>query len=160
MKLYSLNGGYPVPLPDRILVDGVIRTDPTSFTAEEIEAVGLVVAPDQPEFDPQSEQLIWDGSAWSVEPMPVRDPVVVYASLNKLEAMALFRQVTGTDDAGELAMRKDPALELLWMKWETDVPQSIHRDNPVVGQFLSGLIAAGHATDEQKAAMLAAWPTV
>jgi hypothetical protein len=87
---------------------------------------------------------------------PLAEPT--YQSLNKLEAMALFRAVTGKGDAEELAMRKDPALELLWMKWQTDVPQSIHRDNPVVGVFLDGLIATGHATEEHKVAMLAAWP--
>lgn len=157
-KRYTRDGSYPAPLPFRIrLKDGRTRTDPTSFTLEEIADAGYIPAPEEPQYDPATQRINWDGSDWIVSDLP---PVVIsYMTLNKLEAIELFRSVTGKGDIEELAMRKDPALELLWMKWETDVPQSIHRDNPVVGVFLDGLIAAGHATAEHKAAMLDAWPT-
>jgi hypothetical protein len=100
-----------------------------------------------------------DGIFSAEETPAVAPPEADYASLTKLEAMGLFRQITGMDDAGELLMRKDAALELLWMKWSTDVPQSIRRDNPAVSAFLDGLVAAGHATEAHRAAMLANWPT-
>ncbi|GLO70400.1 hypothetical protein MACH17_19170 [Phaeobacter inhibens] len=158
MTLYTKGGSYPAPLSFRIrLSDGRSRTDPASFTAEGIADAGYIAAPPQPDHDPETQRLTWDGAAWGIEDIPVPDPV--YRALTKLEAMTLFRHVTGMDDAGELTMREDPAIKLLWMKWETDVPQSIHRDNPVVEHFLSGLIAAGYADVEHKAAMLDGWPT-
>jgi hypothetical protein len=47
--LYSLNGNYPQPLPFRIrLSDGSTRTDPTSFTPEEITSAGYTQVEDEP----------------------------------------------------------------------------------------------------------------
>ncbi|ATF17963.1 hypothetical protein [Phaeobacter gallaeciensis] len=154
--LYSLNGARPALPPAKLrLPNGRWRTAP--YTEADLAAAGYELEPAKPAYEPATERLDWQDGNWTVEPLPPRDPV--YRSLTKLEAMTLFRQITGMDDAGELAMREDPAIKLLWMKWETDVPQSIHRDNPVVEHFLSGLIAADYATAEHKAAMLAAWPT-
>jgi hypothetical protein len=113
------------------VVKGMATEDGTSFTWPAVEDLSLV------------EEL---------------EPETVYRPLTKLDALGLFRAITGMDDAGEMTMRKDPNLELLWMKWATDVPQSINRDNPVVGMFLDGLIATGHATEAHKTAMLEAWP--
>lgn len=157
MDLYSHNGARPARLPFRItLSDGTTRTDPAQFTPEDIASSGRVLAPDQPTFDTATQRVVWQDGAWMVEALPTVEPV--YAAINKLEALALFRQITSMDDAGELAMRKDPALELLWLKWATDVPQVIRRENPVVGAFLDGLIATGYATAAHKTAMLDAWP--
>lgn len=154
---YTKSGSLPAPLPFRItLSDGTTRTDPTQFSAGDIASAGYVLAPDKPAYDAAAERVSWQDGAWVVEALPIVEPV--HVAINKLEALALFRAITGMDDAGELAMRKDPNLELLWMKWATDVPQTIRRDNPVVGAFLDGLIATGHATPENKTAMLDAWP--
>ena len=153
--LYSLNGARPALPPTKLrLPSGRWRTAP--YTEADLTAAGYALAPARPAYDPATERLDWQNGNWTVEPLPPRDPV--YRPLTKLEAMTLFRHITGMDDAGELALREAENVKLLWMKWETDVPQSIHRDNPVVGFFLDELIDKGHATTEHKAAMLAAWP--
>ncbi|UWS06388.1 hypothetical protein [Phaeobacter inhibens] len=155
MSQYTLNGARPASLPQKLrLPNGRWRTAP--YTDADLTAAGYAPAPAKPAYDPATERLDWQHGDWMVEPLPPRD--LVYRPLTKLEAMTLFRHITGMDDAGELALREAENVKLLWMKWETDVPQSIHRDNPVVGFFLDELIDKGHATTEHKAAMLAAWP--
>lgn len=69
--LYTRNGSYPAGLPEAIeLSSGFIRTDPSSFTADEIADAGYVETPEQPEYDPLTEQLVWDGEAWAVTALP------------------------------------------------------------------------------------------
>ena len=49
MALYSLNNQYPAPLPFRIVLpNGFTRTDPSTFTEEEIASVGYAAVPDKP----------------------------------------------------------------------------------------------------------------
>lgn len=70
-QLYTRAGSWPAPLPASItLAGGFIRTDPSSFTPDEIADAGYVVAPEQPEYDPLTEQLGWDGEAWTVTALP------------------------------------------------------------------------------------------
>lgn len=68
MTLYSLNGASPTELPFRIYLtnsDGSVytRTDPDSFTSEEIASAGYVEAPDRPEI-PENHELSWSGTDW------------------------------------------------------------------------------------------------
>ena len=75
MTLYSLNGSYPAPLPFRIkLSNGYTRTDPATFTPEDIADAGYVAAPEQPAYDPATHQLGWDGENWTVEELPPPPP--------------------------------------------------------------------------------------
>ena len=104
MTLYSHNGAAPALLPFRIRVpDGNgtrSRTDPSTFTAGEIEAAGYVAADaapapvggvparwhdgawrSAPEYDPATEHPpVWSGIAWG-------DPVA--RSLAELKAAAI-----------------------------------------------------------------------
>lgn len=66
--LYSLNGDIPAPLPFRItLPDGRTRTDPATFTPEEVASAGYVEAPDAPVYDPATQYApTWDGMTWTV----------------------------------------------------------------------------------------------
>lgn len=66
--LYSKNNGYPQPLPFRIaLPDGRTRTDPTTFTAEELALAGYVAAPDAPAVtDAQNVHWSLETGAWVV----------------------------------------------------------------------------------------------
>lgn len=60
--LYSLNGNYPTPLPNRIrLTNGLTRTDRSTFTAEEISNAGYVAVNDCPVVD--NSQVVY----WSTE---------------------------------------------------------------------------------------------
>ena len=60
MTLYSYNKSYPQPIPFRIrLSDGRTRTDPSSFTEEELTDAGYTAVPDKP--TPNSVQVLeWD----------------------------------------------------------------------------------------------------
>lgn len=69
--LYSRKGAEPASLPFAItLPNGFTRTDPTSFTPEEIAAAGYVEAPSAPEHNPETHHAPeWDGTAWVVPPL-------------------------------------------------------------------------------------------
>lgn len=65
MSLYSLNNQEPTELPFRIkLPDGTTRTDPTTFTQEEIAAAGYVIAPDKPAVTSKYTAITWNGTSW------------------------------------------------------------------------------------------------
>ena len=58
--LYSLNGAYPSPLPFRIrLSDGSTRTEPSSFTLDEITDAGFIEVPNEPSIT-SNQVLSWD----------------------------------------------------------------------------------------------------
>jgi hypothetical protein len=66
MPLYTYQGRYPCPLPFRIkLSNGQTRTDPTTFTEEELQDVGYTAVPDKPIVDSSkivewiSDELVW-----------------------------------------------------------------------------------------------------
>lgn len=73
--LYSLNNTRPAPLPFRIrLPGGATRTDPTTFTDDEITAAGYAGPYSEPPYDPAAEQLQWADGAYSVVPLPPPPP--------------------------------------------------------------------------------------
>jgi hypothetical protein len=64
--IYSKNGSYPAPIPFRIkLSDGRTRTDPTSFTEEEIADAGYIEVVDPPTIT-GIQVLEWSGTEWIV----------------------------------------------------------------------------------------------
>jgi hypothetical protein len=66
--IYSYNNQYPKPLPSRLkLPDGTTRTDPASFTPEEIALAGYVAAEDYPTVV-YPNKLEWTGTSWLVRP--------------------------------------------------------------------------------------------
>lgn len=66
MTLYSKNGLYPAPIPERIrLSDGRTRTDSTTFTTEELADAGYVPVSDKPSAG-RYQKVEWNGSGWSV----------------------------------------------------------------------------------------------
>lgn len=70
-------------------VDGstVVNTDPLNAPAATTEVV-------PPSFDPVTETLTWDGSAWLVEAIPTPDPVLDYVGFwNGLIATAYYGKV-------------------------------------------------------------------
>lgn len=76
MTLYSHNGAEPAPLPHRIRIpDGAggwrTRTDPGTFTADEIATAGYVAAEPRP-APVGGVEAQWDGTAW--QPAPAIDP--------------------------------------------------------------------------------------
>ena len=69
--LYSIHNQRPAPLPFRIrLSNGFTRTEPTSFTAEEILDAGYVGPYTEPAYDAATEQLLWVDGAYVIEALP------------------------------------------------------------------------------------------
>ena len=69
--LYSIYNQRPAPLPALIrLSDGRPRTDPASFTAEEILDAGYVGPYTEPAYDAATEQLLWVDGAYVIEALP------------------------------------------------------------------------------------------
>ena len=64
--LYSLLNGEPGPLPKRLKIDGVTRTDPSSFTAAELDRAGYTGPFQKPSYDPETQTLRWEGDRYSV----------------------------------------------------------------------------------------------
>ena len=64
--LYTLNGSYPAEIPFRIrLSDGTTRTDPSTFTEEEIIDAGYIEVSDPPVPD-YPNKLDWNGTDWFI----------------------------------------------------------------------------------------------
>ena len=65
--LYSHKGQYPGPIPFRIVLpNGQTRTDPNSFTAEEVLSAGYVQVPYPP--TPNTNQILeWNGTTWTLK---------------------------------------------------------------------------------------------
>lgn len=69
--LYSLRQQRPAPLPFRIrLSNGFTRTEPASFTAEEIADAGYVGPFTEPAYDAATEQLLWKDGSYVIEALP------------------------------------------------------------------------------------------
>ena len=67
MTLYSHNGQYPGNLPFRItLSNGRTRTDPSTFTEEELTDAGYVAVSDRPSYDPTIQILTWENGDWVI----------------------------------------------------------------------------------------------
>lgn len=68
---YSLHGSRPAPLPFRItLPSGFTRTDPSTFTVEEIIAAGFTGPYSEPTYDSNTEQLEWVDGDYVIEALP------------------------------------------------------------------------------------------
>jgi len=73
--LYSYLGSTPAPLPFRItLPSGFTRTDPGTFTPDEIAAAGYIGPIVPPEHNPETEYLAWVGGEYRVEALPPAEP--------------------------------------------------------------------------------------
>ena len=67
MSLYSFDQGEPKELPFKIrLSNGNVRTDPSSFTDEEIADAGYVYAGFAPAHNTETQKAAWNGTAWIV----------------------------------------------------------------------------------------------
>ena len=75
--LYSFRQQRPASLPFRIrLSNGFTRTEPASFTAEEILDAGYAGPYTEPAYDAATEQLLWVDGAYVIEALtpPIPTP--------------------------------------------------------------------------------------
>jgi hypothetical protein len=69
--LYSIRNQRPATLPFRIrLSNGFTRTEPASFTAEQIADAGYIGPYTEPAYDAATEQLLWVDGAYVIEALP------------------------------------------------------------------------------------------
>lgn len=141
--LYTCNGSYPAPLPTMIMLpDGFIRSDPVSFTPEEIEDAGYVAAPEVPAYDPATEQLGWDGEAWVVSALPT--PLFPYLTRRQLLLGLLSIQVTEDEVDAQIDLIAD-AEERAYARIEWKAASTFSRHHPLV----DGLAIAFTLTTQQ-----------
>lgn len=77
--LYSYKGEEPKLLPNEIrLSDGFSRTDPNTFTDDEIIDAGFTGPYQKPDYDPKIQRLIWDSDKFEyiVEDLYEPEPIV------------------------------------------------------------------------------------
>jgi hypothetical protein len=65
--LYSYKGNYPELLPYNItLLDGSIKSNPATFTDQDILNAGYVVVPDPPISVDSGYELYWRNNQWTL----------------------------------------------------------------------------------------------
>lgn len=102
MMLYSFNGCRPEPLPFRItLPNGFTRTDPSTFTEDEITAAGFTGPHTEPACDPITQQIDWVNGAYAVVTKPPAPPEAEPLDLTATANGILAAAATG--DAESLA---------------------------------------------------------
>ncbi len=87
--LYSLLNGEPGPLPKRLKIDGVTRTDSASFTAAELRRAGYTGPFQKPAFDPNTQTVRWEGDRYSV--LNLSDDQIEAYRVEKAKAGADYR---------------------------------------------------------------------
>jgi hypothetical protein len=78
-QLYSYKNDLPAPLPNRIrLSNGTTRTDPLTFTEDEIADAGYVPAEPAPSTNPNTQNLTWNGDEWIVTDLTLTELNKIY----------------------------------------------------------------------------------
>lgn len=68
--LYSKNGAYPTSLPFRIVLsNGMTRTDPSTFTSEELADAGYIAVDNFPSNVQNNQVVEWTGTGWNIRDM-------------------------------------------------------------------------------------------
>mgnify|MGYP006274635421 CR=1 FL=1 len=76
--LYSLNHAWPQELPFRVRTpDGGSRTDPATFTPEELATWGYAGPFTAPQYDELTQVLEWSGTAFAVRAMTPEERAAV-----------------------------------------------------------------------------------
>ncbi|AUQ64447.1 hypothetical protein [Phaeobacter inhibens] len=154
-QLYHTATTAPAPLPHRIrLSDGRSRTDPSSFTAEEIADAGYIASPPQPDHDLATQRLTWDGIAWGIEDVPAPDPI--YRDLDSAALISLLETAGGMTPELVVQSSNDPNLTYFWLLLK--VSPFTSRGNPKLPGALAGLEALGYLPNGASA-VLDGWPT-
>ena len=87
--LYSLLNAEPAPLPKRLKINGVTRTDSSSFTAEELNQAGYTGPYQKPSCDPTTQVVVWQGTGYAV--VDLADSEIEKRRLDAVKAGADYR---------------------------------------------------------------------
>lgn len=67
MDLYSYRNQEPISLPFRVVLDnGLTRTSLNELSAEELESLGFIGPIVKPDYDDQTQKIIWNGSSYEI----------------------------------------------------------------------------------------------
>lgn len=100
--LYSFKGECPEPLPFRItLPNGFTRTDPSSFTEEEIALAGFTGPYTKPSYNPETEQIDWINGEFVINIKPPAPPSPLPIDLSVIATGIL--EAAANNDAKALA---------------------------------------------------------
>ena len=142
-QLYTRNGSLPAAIPFRIsLSDGRTRTDPATFTPEEIADAGYVAA--NPKPSPGADQEVsWGGSDWVIrdktaEELAAEAAAKQAADMAAGKAECRRRILAVADETAQINLAAAAGANLL-----TDEQRTV---------FIAGLQWIGQ--------MRAAWPTL
>jgi hypothetical protein len=156
--LYHTPTTAPAPLPFRIrLSDGRTRTDPATFTAEEIADAGYIEAPAKPDHDPATERVVWQAEIadWAIEPLPA-PPEPKPRDLTRVEFVRLCMGAGGMTQEMLVQARQAPELAAMWIMLE--MAEKVSKDDPEIGPGLAALENLGHLPNGAQA-VLDVWPT-
>ena len=106
--LYSLLNAEPAPLPQRLKINGVTRTDSSSFTAEELNQAGYTGPFQKPSYDPVTQVVVWQGTGYAV--LDLADSEIEKRRLEAVKAGADYR---GSGELCCLALSTTPCELLL-----------------------------------------------
>lgn len=151
MTLYSYKTSYPQPLPFRIrLPNGQTRTDPSTFTAEEIADAGYIAVNDPPEIT-TTQVLTWNSEtvSWEVRDKTEQELRAEYiasipTSVTMRQArLALLQQGLLQSVNTTLSTMEGPEGEAARIEWE--YASDVERNSPL----LQGLTTALGWSEDQ-----------
>ena len=87
--LYSLLNAEPGPLPKRLKINGITRTDSSSFTPEELNQAGYTGPFYKPSCDPTTQVVVWQGNGYAV--LDLADSEIEKRRLEAVKAGADYR---------------------------------------------------------------------
>lgn len=142
MILYTKNGSYPATLPNRIIFSsGLSRTNPSTFTPEEIADAGYI-AVTQPDYNAETEQLSWDGTQFTVVSLPSPIPQPDWDMFNlQIFSNQRFNEVYG------LALQRAPVAT---SALPTAVDQITTKGFTLFGLIFPQICSLGEATENDK----------
>ena len=150
MTLYSLNNTRPAPLPFRItLPNGFTRTDPSTFTPEEIQAAGFTGPYTEPPYDPATEQLDWIDGEYVVSPLPPPPPQPDWRSFKS-------GVLTSADVAQIMAVARANSCEPAATALPVALEKAIAGDYSEFAACWSIVATGGNAQPQEIAALVAA----
>jgi hypothetical protein len=162
MALYSYLNGYPQPLPFRIEVDGLPRTDPSSFTAEEIYRAGYRGPIEFPGCDGATERLLWNGDEFEIIPLTQEelDAAAEQARRGRVNYEQLWQVLKATSVYQTLRAAAASDLPANMICTELLVTLSDARagkaDEEAIGALLGQLLEALPLTEEDEDSLYAA----
>ncbi|MDP3720759.1 MAG: hypothetical protein Q8T13_23605 [Acidobacteriota bacterium] len=135
-------GQTPAAIPFRIrLSSGLTRTDPSTFTADEIADAGYVLAPEMPEPEP-GFRVIWTDGEWAQEPLP-SPPVRTLSRFKFIQLMTPteYLQLKARAAGGDTSMIY--ALEMLALV------EHVETDHPLVATMLAHVVSVNLMTQQR-----------